>query len=278
MPNTTVDYWDVSGVSLNTYVQNLNSWGGSREAPAPLRGENLKIPYMYGEKFIPKQPDARQMTLEGWVTAERNGVESRDNLKQNWRDLRKLLWRPQDEFALTRRWKNESGVSKTATAMAQFTGGLEPSIDNLLLRFSCELRLADPFFYGSEISLPISTSYVNITEHGDYPTKKMFIDLVGPLTYPKVTFVSNGGSNFITESTTTYPSIAAGTTVTLDIENFKATETTGGVTTKTSGKVVNTISAAWAKMGREMNGTDPRVILGGTGTGTATLRYRPAYH
>lgn len=278
MPNTTADYWDVDGVSLNTYVQNLNSWGESREAPPPLRGENLKIPYMYGEKFVRKMPDARQMTLEGWITAERNGVESRDNLKQNWRDLRNLLWRAHEEFALTRRWKDADGVSRTATALAQFSGGLEPSVDNLSVRFSCELRLADPFFYGAEISLPVGTSYVYIDEYGDYPTKKMFIDLVGPLTSPKITFISNGGTYLRTESTTSYPSIAAGTTVTIDVEKFKATETTGGVTTKTSGKVTNTVSAAWAQMGVRSGGLDPRVILSGSGTGTATLRYRPAYH
>lgn len=279
MPNTTNDYWDVDGVSLQTYVQNLESWGGSREAPAPFRGENLQIPYAYGKRFVPKLPDARQMGLQGWITSERAGVENETGLKQNWRDLRKLLWRPEEEFLLTRRWTDENAVSRVATGLAQYVSGLEPVINgNSTAKFAVTLEMADPFFYGPEISLPLATSYVFIDEHGDYPTKKMFIDLVGPLTTPKVTFIQNGGSNLATVSTTSYPTIATGTTVTIDIENFKATETTGGTTTKTSGKVTNTLSPTWAKMGREMNAINPRVIYSGAGAGTVTLRYKPAYH
>lgn len=277
MPST-VDYWDADGYSLNEYVRNLDSWGGSREEPAELRGSNLKIPYAYGEKFLPKLPGRRRMGLTGWISGERAGVENEANLKQNWRELRALLWRPEEEFTLTRRWRDENDVLKTASGLAQYVSGLAPEISNTVARFAVELEMADPFFYGPEISMPLATTYTFIVDHGDYPTKKMFLDLVGPLTTPKVNFVSGSGSGMFTESTTSYPTIAAGTTVTIDIEKFKATETTAGVTTKTSVKVTNTISPAWAKMGRDISGINPRVLYSGAGTGTVTLRYKPAYH
>lgn len=284
MPNTTVDYWDVDGTSLNEYVRNLESWGGSREAPAPLRGENLKIPYAYGTRFIPKLPDAREMGLNGWIISERAGVDNEANLKQNWRDLRRLLWRPDDQFAITRRWRDEDGVSRVATGLGQYKSGLEPVINgNSSARFAVTIEMADPFFYAPQVSQVIvgRNAYENIVEPGDYGTKKVFIDLVGPLTGITLTSISGnlGAPNLIIESTTSYPDIPTGTTVVIDVENFKATSTTGGVTTTTSGKVTHTKNPLWLKMGRiAANGQVPRVKIVSSGLGTATLRYSPAYH
>ena len=278
MPNTTVDYWDVDGISLNTFVQNLESWGGSREEPAPFRGENQKIPYAYGERFVEKMPARRTMGLRGWMTSERTGPDSEANLKLNWREFRKLLWRPHEEFSLTRRWTDAAGAPLVATGLAQYKSGLSPEINgNQSLKFEVELEMADPFFYAPERSLLLTNGvYATILEPGDHPTKKMFVDLVGPLTTPKLTFIQGAGTP-TTISTMSYPTIATGTTVLIDIENFKATETTSGVTTKTSTKVTNTLTPEWARMGRYTT-LNPRVLLNGAGTGTATLRYRPAYH
>lgn len=275
--NTTTEYWDVDGVSLNTLTQNLSSAGGSREEPTSFRGANQKIPYAYGEKFLAKIPDRRTMTLEGWVDGDTSTL-----LKQNWRALRSLLWRPQGEFLLTRRWIDPVDGLLTATGKAQYKSGLSPDIKEggKTAYFSVDLEMADPFFYGAEITVPLTppSTFVSISEPGDYGSKKAFLDLVGPLTGIAVESASNAGSNFKSDSWTYYPDIPAGTSVTIDVENFKATQTVGGVTTIVSGKVTNAGSPLWFKLGEKIGPNVPRVYAIFGGTGTVTLRYSPAYH
>ena len=84
MTNSTPEYTDVDGVSLQTMVQNLKTWGGSREAPPPVRGSDVAVPYMPGEVWLAKVPDARTITLDGWVVGtERELVEDARNYSLN---------------------------------------------------------------------------------------------------------------------------------------------------------------------------------------------------
>lgn len=85
MVNSTEEFWDVDGVSLQTLVQNLTTWGGDREAPPPVRGSNVMIPGAPGESFVPKYPGARTITLDGWLLGSR---EKRTPLHRN------LAWNP----------------------------------------------------------------------------------------------------------------------------------------------------------------------------------------
>lgn len=71
MVNSTDEFWDVDGVSLQTLTQNLKSIGGDRMAPPPLRGDNPVVPGAPGSSFVAKMPGERTMTLEGWVTGSR---------------------------------------------------------------------------------------------------------------------------------------------------------------------------------------------------------------
>lgn len=91
MSNSTPEFTDVDGVSLQTMVQNLKTWGGSREAPPPVRGEDALIPNVPGELFLEKQPGARTITLDGWVlgmdkhlTVEAVNVATNPDLVDDW--------------------------------------------------------------------------------------------------------------------------------------------------------------------------------------------------
>lgn len=268
---TTVDYWDVDGYSLNEYTRNLDSWGGSREAPPPLRGSNQQIPYMYGTQFVEKVPDRRSMVLKGWISAERNGVESVANLKQNWREFRTLLWRPDEEFLLTKRWRDANGVAMAATAKAQYVSGLEPEIDNLTMKFEVTLELADPFFYGPEITVAVPLGDTAFVPKGDYPSKKLKVLFANAQSGMAVSALING----VIDNTITYTSTVAGATATIDIEKFRATELLSGATTKTSSKVGHSGRAQWLWLPKKM--THLRFART-SGSGTATIKYQPAWH
>lgn len=85
MVNSTEEYWDVDGVSLQTLVQNLSSWGADREGVPDLRGSDAVIPSAPGERFMAKQPGARTITLDGWLTG------AKETLTPLYRNL---AWNP----------------------------------------------------------------------------------------------------------------------------------------------------------------------------------------
>lgn len=268
MTNTTAEYWDVDGFSLNAMTQNLNSWGGSREAPAPLRGSNQTVPYRPGDVWTPKVPGSREIVLEGWMTADTDAL-----LRTAWRAFRSLLWRPDEQFVLTRRWYDELGVLQTGSALAEYVSGLEPQIvdGGKTARFSVTLNLADPFFYGAEITKTLVTGDNTMTLVGDYPTTKLSVVLADVQT--SVTLDAYVGS--VKDNTLTYTSVAASATATIDVGNFKATELLSGSTTKTSSKVGHSGRAQWFYLPKKMTKIK---LARASGTGTATLKYQPAWH
>lgn len=120
------------------------------------------------------------------VTMNEIGVEtSQQILRDNWRRLMKLLWTPYRQIALTKRWTDEYGEQHTATAMAQFSGGLKPDVGGggTRLEFSVDLTLADPFFYDvapQVISMNLGDQvYREVL--GDYRSRKTFIDVAGDI-------------------------------------------------------------------------------------------------
>jgi hypothetical protein len=268
MTNTTAEYWDVDGVSLNSYAQNLESWGGTREAPAPLRGGNQVVPFLPGEVWTPKVPGARSITLEGWIAADTDAL-----LRVAWRAFRSLLWRPDELFTLTRRWYDDLGVLQTASALVEYESGLEPKIvdGGKTARFSVTLRLPEAFFFGPEITVPLVAGDNTFSPIGDYPSTKMSVVLSDVQTSVAIdAYVDSAIDN-----TLTYTSVAAGATATIDIGNFRATELLSGSTTKTSNKVGHSGRAQWFYLPKKMT----RIKLArASGTGTATLKYQPAWH
>jgi hypothetical protein len=168
MVNTTDLYWSVDGVSLNTHAQNIESLAGLM-APPEMRGEDQLIPYAIGEKWVEKIPDSRILPLGMWVIGN-----TRDEFDDNWAALVKLLWTPGRQFNLTKRFRR-GGITYSATAKAEFVGGLQPSmIGRKGAKFTVDLKLADPYFYDDALTtLTISSARANYTVLGDAPTHNL---------------------------------------------------------------------------------------------------------
>ena len=177
MTNTTDTYWDVNGSSLNTFARNLSTLEGRWGAP-PLRGENVLVPGRPGRAWVRKVPDQRTITLAGWVRGANDDgtipAESRGKFFENWIALRKLLWHPASQQSLTKRWKGTDGIVKTAVGQVEFAGGLEPSMQgDRGAAFTCDLLMADPYFYGAQQTAHVTTSGLTVVNDGDDRARAM---------------------------------------------------------------------------------------------------------
>lgn len=165
---TTAEWWSVfdrAGVerSLQTYAFNISSWGGDRQAPPPMRGDDVVIGYQPGEEWVAKMPGARVLSLGMWVTgANDDGTVPADKaleFRENWAMLRRLLWNRQERFTLRKRFYDEGGTLRTADAQAEFQGGLNPEMHGIsAAAFTVDLKLADPFFYSSAQTISLNTA------------------------------------------------------------------------------------------------------------------------
>lgn len=162
--NTTETYWSIDGVSLQTYAFNISTWGGDAQSVPNLRGDDLTIPYAAGDVWLDKVPDARTISFGMWVIgANEDGTlpvegSSRELFEKNWRMLKKLMWTPNRQVNLTKRFRDwNTGEIVEATAKAQFAGGLQPTMNGTQrAQFTVQFKLADPFFYGEEKNIEIS--------------------------------------------------------------------------------------------------------------------------
>ncbi len=273
MTNTTSTYWAIDGVSLQTYAYNIETWGGDRQAPPSLRGDNLTIPFRTGQTFLPKVPDQRTMTLAMWVQgclpdgSAPKGIDQRAQFEANWYQLRALLWQPYRQFSLQKRVVYPDGTVHVATAQAQYAGGLNPTMSGTLrAEFTVDLILADPYFYCDPITQSIGTT-TQFTVLGDARTTKINFSLAGPRTNPSVALSVAGADPLLTYGGT----IAQNDTINLDVDNAVATyRTSTGVTSTRTGLVTNSNSFYWFYL-------DPGVNTVLSPSGSGTLAYQPAF-
>lgn len=216
MVNTTEAYWDVDGVSLNTYARNIRTLGGDRVAPPPQRGDNPQVAFRPGRRFEPQIPDERVITLGMWVLPHDEDGDpqpgnQRGAFNENWRTLTDLLYRPWRLFDLTKRWFDDrAGTLHAATAKATYAGGLSP--DEMMgphaARFTVDLLLADPYFYTVEKSATVSAGG-KVIHPGQDRTVKMEVDLAAGARLTNDTagvWVENNGSAATTVDTWAFSS------------------------------------------------------------------------
>lgn len=303
MTNTTETFWDVDGVSLQTYAFNITTLGGDRSAPPPVRGADLKVPYMIGTKYVPRVPDARTITLGMWVqgSQEDGSAPTEEHAKRtfdrNWRKLRQLLWRPRKQFTLTKRFwlldadlvaagvdtsalpKEGDWTLYSASAQATYVGGLNPTMQGQAHGvFTVDLLLSDPFFYSDEITIPFSmaTGGSNpgpdrtVEILGDDRTMSIEIDFEGPLTSAQILNDSEATTPFVKYAAV----IADGETATVRVLPFNATHYPTGTPYKASGNVQHKGDLYWLYV---EPGTTLLKLSAQSGTGVANLRYRPAW-
>jgi hypothetical protein len=215
------------------------------------------------------------MTLSGWVLGNDGDspTSSIEGFRANWRKLRRALWNRGNQFALTKRWIDaDDGVTvRTATAMAEFVGGMEPQmIGPQGAFFSVDLELADPFFYGTEQSQTFAAdSSHSVTILGDYATTKIRLEYEGPLEAAELRVTTESPDTWIR-----YAILDDNDTVVIDVDNWRAIENDGGVETLTIGKVYYDGAPGLFILNP---GTKTIQFNVGAGTGTVVMYWKPAW-
>lgn len=181
MTNSTEYFWSIDGVSLQTYAFNISTWGGDAQSPPPLRGSDTTVPYVVGDQYHRKVPGARTVSFGMWVIGANEdgslpvGGSSRRLFEENWRALRKLMWNPNRQVKLTKRFRDwETGELVEATALAEFAGGLTPTMNGSQRAvFTVQFKLADPFFYGEEHTISINAMQEVARNYATNPTPRV---------------------------------------------------------------------------------------------------------
>lgn len=263
MANSNAEWWDIDGVSLHQYGWSVATFGGSRYDLPPRRGDNIKFAYRPGAIHRNKLADSRTIELAMWVTGADPGTgeatgDAQLAFNDSWDFLRRLVWRPDGaQVALTRRWFLTVDGAKTlvaATAQAEISDTMAPTMTGRTRAdFTMTLLLADPFFYGDEITAGIGGSATVVNPGHDLAAhNNMVIDLsagarlTNTSVNPPVWVQSSGGG---TLDVGAYTALAGGSNV------------IGGVT--------HSGSRRWMVLVPGENHL--------TCTGSATIRFRPPY-
>lgn len=258
MTNSTTDYWDIDGTSLQTLGWGIDRWSSGQNPPT-LRGDGVELPFRVGRQFKARVPEPRTITFDMWVSQfDADGENpSESQLLTNWENLRELFWgSPGAQMTLTKR---EGGGYLDVSGSAVFAGGLEPdSIGMQVIRFSVDLIMLDPYFYGDQVSLSFPVGTTN-TSGG----------ILGSAPSPRYTLVIPSGTSSITVkkdttvlSTLTATSLPGALTVTFPDLTFS------GVNGAHPGYI--TADGPWFDY---LPAATSVVVTGNTYTGT----YYPAY-
>ena len=268
MSNTTDEYWDVNGTSLQTYAHNLSTWGGSKQGAPKLRGDDLVIPGRPGRTRMPKTPDSRTLEFSGWLLGtDDDGIPyDTDMVKRNWRTLRGLFVDGDRIVTMTRRWRDTAGGTvRSASATGQVLDEVAPDMSGPgRSEFLFPVFLADPFLYGAEVDVALPAGTTAVTVPGDYTTYAVSVLFTGPLTSPAVADSVSGRSVGITGD------VASGHVVTVDVTEYDVLD--NGV--NALGRLAVPSGPPWFPLAPAAH----VLTRTGTGTGSVLLKYRPVYY
>lgn len=269
--------WLFNGVPLQSAGQwSISTFGGSRFGMPTLRGQNVEVPYRAGQAWRAKYPDQRTVTLTMWLTGDASSSQpypasdSRLAFNDNWQALRAAFWlRGADgsvQGKLTRNWYLSAGGPGlvTATAMAEVAGSLDLTMNGRTgAAFTVDLLLADPYFYGSQISQQVGASGT-ITNPGDGICGEGFASPVNSFTIAcsAPTTVSNttAGTSLTVASGPAFP-------VTVDVLGYTATDANGA-------NVIGSLTHTGSRLlGCLLPGENNITVS----SGTATWIFNPAY-
>jgi len=275
MTNTTPTYWSANGESLQTYAKNIETLGG-RLKPPPFRGDDITIPYAPGQRWVPKTADSQVISLAMWVRGYNDDNSQPADVNQkfmdNWRALRSLLWNPEKQFALQKRFY-VNGVLRSATALAQYESGLEPTmIGRGGAKFVVDLKLADPYFYDDELkTFPLVNGNQTINVLGDVKTRNINITINGSRTNTKI-IATLDPVNVQVEYRDV---LLSGDVAHLDVMNYSAsTDPAATPAFDSTGKVWHTGAPHWLALAP---GDTVVNVSSSSGAGTIQLQARGAW-
>ena len=289
--NTTDEYWDIDGSSLNVPGWNLSTLGGRFTVP-PLRGEDTTCPYVPGDQHGDYVPGSRVLTFNMWLAgADRSSgalnVDQRRAWNDNWKYLTRLFWTPKREFVVTRRlWltdpdaETDAGVIQTTTARGFYSAGLDAQMTGRTrATFTVDVKLADPFFYGPVVETTIDVADPEvITNPGDFDAGHRNISVVlhGPLTNPTLTNSTPDPDVWVKY----LGSLDTGKTLTLNIEAFTAIASAPPdiaipeYSLNRGGYISHGGAHNWMGLVR---GTNTLTLTADSGAGHAVVRFQPPY-
>lgn len=228
MPNNTDTYWEADGVSLHTFAWSIETLGGM--GPPSLRGDDVTVPYNPGRRWVPKTFDSNVLTLamqlRGLAADAGEGASqaTRQLYQERWNDLIRLLWTPGRQVALRKRFYDTGGVIRVATAMAEYAGGLQPSlIGRAAARCTVDMRIAGGVFYDDTAQVfNLVNGDQTINVRGNSPTRNILVTVNGARNNAKVR-VKSGPLDHTVEY---HHSLASGDYATLDVMD-RTSETVG---------------------------------------------------
>lgn len=277
MSNTTDTYWEVNGVSLQTYAFNITTWGGDLQAPPPLRGEDQKIPFRPGVLLQPRIPDSMTRTFNMWVIgADEDGnivPSRRAEFERNYKKIRALFWNGGEPVTIKKRWRDYgSSVIREAVGTAIFADGLAPAMQgSQRATFSVAMFFADPFFYGDEETIPfnaVATATTTATILGDYETTDISLEFSGARNNMRLTNVTRGIWLNVQRD------LASGSKIVVDVDDWTAVQNPTGTPVNVIRYVTHFGHKFWMSL---KPGSQQLRISSTSGAGAATLKYRPRW-
>lgn len=278
MSNSSDEFWEINGVSLNQYCWAVKSFGGSRLAVPKLRGDNTLIPNREGRAFRKKKADSRIITLAMWVAGidpdtDQPSTNQKVQFNDNWRTLQKAFWSPGEQLTLTRRWWENvnSPVLREATALCELAGDLTPTMTGRTRAdFAVDLLLSDPWFYGVEQSIVLEPNVPTVVNNtGDVAiSSTIMMEFNGELVSPVVNNQTAQPNVWMRLNTAVIAD-----EVLVDVENFTVTNTFNN--SNLTGSVNHSGSNTWMRL--EKGNNTLKLTSNGNSSGNVVLKYRPAY-
>ncbi len=289
MSNSTTEYWDVGGTSLNQYAWNITSFGVGRNLPV-MRGSNIQVGYVPGQIWRKKYPDSRVITLAMWTagisyTTDQpvSGSTQHTQMSSNLKLLQNVFYNVGgDQFSLTRRWQYSlppripTLTMITATAMAEVAGNMQvqtqgANSDSAV--FSIDLLLADPYFYGptTTTSIPYNTPTTVVNTGDDVAAYTgNTVTFFGPLQYPLLTNSTTNPDTWAQLNTV----LLTGDSIVLDVAEFTAYRASDGA--NLSGLVTHSGTKRWMSYDPGNNSL-LLTSYNNLDTGSASVSFIPPY-
>lgn len=265
--------WSIDGVSMGSLVSVFKRI--DTDLFPPLKGQDVELAFAPGREHQPHIPDSRTLSfgalIHGPDLVSETITDPALARAHAERTLLRLLRPPNGaEFALTRTWEDDLGIH-TATAMGKVTTEAQVSKrGNWSHRVTFDVLLADPWFYGTEVTVPLSVGVpVTVENLGDDVTTAVVLDFAGQLTNPTVTNSTPEPDGWVKVGT----ALAAGDGITVDVDATTVLRDSDGA--NLVGAVTHSGARAWFGLQR---GANDVVLSADGGAGTVDLTFRPVWY
>lgn len=267
-----METWSIDGVPLLSIAADVQRIDGA--LVPPLRGDDRRFAFRPGAAFRPRVTDSASLTLGLWLLGMDGPGSTPAAFEANYagaeRVLRRLL-RPDGgaEFLVTKTWTDDVGTH-TATGRG-IAGSIERArAGRFAGRVTVDIGLADPFFYGSAVAVPLPVGVPVVVDNlGDEATAAVLLDFAGALENPKVTNSTPDPDVWLKVGT----DLASGDAVAVDVEGTAVVRDSDGA--NLIGALTHSGARPWFLLGR---GTNTVTLTADSGAGSAVLTYLPVYY